>query len=884
MRRLLLAAAFACVACSTTPATISVAINPTTAALHPGQVQAFAATVTGATNTAVVWSVTEAAGGAIDGTGSYTAPSTAGTFHVVATSVADATKSATAVVTVTLDVTVTIAPTTATLITGATQSFTATVTGSSNTAVTWSVTETSGGSVTSAGVYTAPATGGTYHVVATSVADPTQSATVAVVVDLVSITIDPTSVALPALGTQQFTASVVGTTNASVVWTVTELTGGSVSSSGAYVAPPLAGLFHVVATSAADPRRFATAAVTVPVVVSISPASYAMDPGATHQFSATVTGATNHAVTWSVLETGEGASVDASGLFTAPNHSGVYHLVATSVADGTATAGVEITVSISVSGTITYAGSKSGRVYVSLLETCSNCGGGSIVGGTSLALDGGTGSYTLRGVTAYPNNGSLLELTAWMETTGETVIPLAAVDPIGTDGGSYSTLGSVRNFNVTLVDPIVPAVPTPSQPMNFVMPADSSALVGWNGLSNQSGIIVDHYVIEARPVAAQATDCSSASENGAVFITSPSWLMNIGMFGGANALTNGTGYCFRYRGVLNGVDGDFSADLGPVTINAATTGHTVSGTITDSSFANTGSLYVVAISGGGGPVAFAHTEQTTTAQAYSLTGVPDGTYQLVAFDDPDDLGYLNPNLPNDLNSSTGPQFTVSGAAVTGVDLSLGGQSVAMLEMAVNNYGSYDGNGNFNSNVNYGAVVVEGTKMINTVELLSGDGVVPTDVGLSLNNGGNGGSGQATWQTQLRLAGTPITGTTYDFEVGFADGTSTILSAPLPAAVALVTGVSPANGEVINTAIPTISWTAPSPAPSSYTYQLQVNDSNGNTQWYIKDIPSGTTSLGYNSDGQGSALASGTTYWLQVSVQVGQLEQSTRQSSFSTLGP
>jgi hypothetical protein len=44
---------------------------------------------------------------------------------------------------------------------------------------------------------------------------------------------------------------------------VTELTGGSIDPLGLYSAPPLAGSFHVVATSVADPTKTASAAVTV---------------------------------------------------------------------------------------------------------------------------------------------------------------------------------------------------------------------------------------------------------------------------------------------------------------------------------------------------------------------------------------------------------------------------------------------------------------------------------------------------------------------------------------------------------------------------------------------------------------------------------------------
>jgi Kelch motif/Galactose oxidase, central domain len=76
-----------------------------------------------------------------------------------------------------LDISVTVTPSVVGMRQGATWNFANTVSGSSNAAVTWSIQEHSaGGAITSAGVYTAPATEGTYHLVATSVADPTKSA------------------------------------------------------------------------------------------------------------------------------------------------------------------------------------------------------------------------------------------------------------------------------------------------------------------------------------------------------------------------------------------------------------------------------------------------------------------------------------------------------------------------------------------------------------------------------------------------------------------------------------------------------------------------------------------------------------------------------------
>jgi hypothetical protein len=81
------------------------------------------------------------------------------------------------------DVRVAVSPAAVTVKVGMTQNFTASVFGTKNASVSWAVDEANGGTITGAGVYTAPATPGTYHVTATSVADNTKksSATVTVV-------------------------------------------------------------------------------------------------------------------------------------------------------------------------------------------------------------------------------------------------------------------------------------------------------------------------------------------------------------------------------------------------------------------------------------------------------------------------------------------------------------------------------------------------------------------------------------------------------------------------------------------------------------------------------------------------------------------------------
>jgi uncharacterized protein YjdB len=159
---------------------ISVSVSPTTATVATGQTQTFTATVTGSTQ-GVKWSSTSV--GTIDQNGVFTAV-TAGTGTVTATSVEDTTKSATAQVTVTSGgggggggVSVSLTPATASVSVGGKQQFTATVTGSSS-GVTWTVTG-SVGTVDANGMFTATKAG-MGVVKATSVSDPTKSATATV--------------------------------------------------------------------------------------------------------------------------------------------------------------------------------------------------------------------------------------------------------------------------------------------------------------------------------------------------------------------------------------------------------------------------------------------------------------------------------------------------------------------------------------------------------------------------------------------------------------------------------------------------------------------------------------------------------------------------------
>jgi uncharacterized protein (DUF1800 family) len=358
---------------------IAMSITPATANVATAATQQFTINVTGAPSNQVYWYVI---GGSANGTvtsgGLYKAPNTApaGPVTVSAVLAINSEKQASATVTVTAappTVAVSITPGSASVQTGATRQFTATVTGTANTAVTWKVADIVGGNATvgtisATGLYTAPATspGMPISVSATSQADPTKKATAVVTVTnpvVVTVSLNPASASVQVGLTRQFNATVAGSANTAVTWQVNSVTGGNaatgtISTSGLYTAPAAvpAGAVTVTAVSQADNTKSASATVTVtapPIIVTISvaPASVGVPTGGTQQFTATVGGSANTAVTWQVNNvTGGNAAtgtIDSTGLYTAPAAipAGAITVKAVSQADATksATASVNVT-------------------------------------------------------------------------------------------------------------------------------------------------------------------------------------------------------------------------------------------------------------------------------------------------------------------------------------------------------------------------------------------------------------------------------------------------------------------------------------------------------------------------------------------------------------
>jgi Immunoglobulin I-set domain/Heparinase II/III-like protein len=272
---------------------VAVQLNPNSSTVSVGSTQQFAATVTGTSNVAVTWAVSGAgcsgaACGTISGGGLYTAPASVpspATFSLTATSVADPTKSASANITIVAAAAIllSISPSSAAVPTASTDSFTATVTGTQDTAVAWSLTG-AGCSGSSCGtlatssltaVYLAPNVAPSpaiISVVATSMANSSKSASANVtIVPVVVVTVTPATTSVATGGTQQLTASVVGTSNTAVTWTVlgagcSASACGTINGTGLYTAPPAVpspATVIVTATSAADTSKSGSASIVV---------------------------------------------------------------------------------------------------------------------------------------------------------------------------------------------------------------------------------------------------------------------------------------------------------------------------------------------------------------------------------------------------------------------------------------------------------------------------------------------------------------------------------------------------------------------------------------------------------------------------------------------
>jgi hypothetical protein len=326
-------------------ATITLTPNPVSMLVNTGQ--QFSAVGKDASGNVVaiapVWSVA-AGGGAINGSGLFTAGGAAGTFTNTVTATSGAI-SGTATVTVTAAApvlaTITVTPNPVSMFINTTQQFSAVGKDASGNIIaiapTWTVAA-GGGAIGASGLFTAGGTAGTFTntITATSGAiSGTATVTETTPPALTSITVTPNPVSLQANGTQQFVAAGkdAGGNNLLIapVWSVVSGGGTIDAVTGNFTAGVTAGTFtNTVKATSGTVSGTATVTVTVgpalaTITVTPNPASMLAD--ASQQFAAVGKDGSGTvfpiAPVWSVVA-GGGSINPVTGVFTAGAATGTF--------------------------------------------------------------------------------------------------------------------------------------------------------------------------------------------------------------------------------------------------------------------------------------------------------------------------------------------------------------------------------------------------------------------------------------------------------------------------------------------------------------------------------------------------------------------------------
>lgn len=144
------------------------------------------------------------------------------------------------------------------------------------------------------------------------------------------LSISPATLTLEVDASKTFTAIPSGGISR-VTWSAT---GGTINSAGDYVAPSTPGTYQVNVAVSDNPAIKATSVVTVVPAISIAinppTGTPAIIPFSTYRFSANILNATDPTVKWEVDGGIDSGTIDQNGVYTAPNRTGTFTVVARS--------------------------------------------------------------------------------------------------------------------------------------------------------------------------------------------------------------------------------------------------------------------------------------------------------------------------------------------------------------------------------------------------------------------------------------------------------------------------------------------------------------------------------------------------------------------------
>ncbi len=568
-----------------------------------------------------------------------------------------------------------------------------------------------------------------------------------------------------------------------------------------------------------------------------------------------------------------------------------------------------------VSGTISYPGSKTGWVYIRLNNT--NCNGGcgnsnlgtAINATTSGSLAAGM-SFTINGVPP-----GTYQVYAFMDTIGYGA--QNASDPTGASGATTTVTNlNVTGANDTLIDPGTPSI-TQSPTWDSSQGSGSfstgafvyfdSITSGNNNNNNNGGIeIPSSYTVEysTSPTFATGSGILSGSQSFAATGGNSPWIVT--------GLTTGDTYYFRAAGVVgsgsSAVTGPYSAISPGIPIGVTPAGSVAVSVTVNFTGTATGPLYVGFYNSTTGQIyattSGSKTNPPTTGHSYTVNVPTGSSYFLFGIIDQNNTGLIS--APGEISNTNQNNMTstVITSSTTSETVTLPtGNSVAA--MTTRNSQQTGLNGVTTDYYGLEFQVNGLLKLPVSVELRQGTVkvpgvVVPTDIATAAFNGD---SDEFKYSPNLN-GDIPKQGDAYNLFITYSDSTTAVpdtqtvtvtVGAPLNAFATLI---SPTWNSTNVSTEPNFSWTYPAGASSSDTYSFQLSPSNGNAIWEIPAQHSSSNGFsstmtplidwGVDPTGTGDLpsvpiLNSDSTYWWQITTSDANGDEATAEVEFQTFG-
>jgi len=513
-----------------------------------------------------------------------------------------------------------------------------------------------------------------------------------------------------------------------------------------------------------------------------------------------------------------------------------------------------VSLGYTVSGTVSYSGSNTGRVYLILQNT--NCGGGNNGYGTSISA---AGAFTIRGVPPGSYN-----LQAYMDLAALGNGSLNTSDPTGSTSGLTVSNANLTGQTVTLTDNNPTAVPSSNPTFQTITPTNQGVVITYspNTLNVNGG------------KSETATSYDVQWSTSSTFSTSPVlhnfkangkgttlWILNNGTSGvSGSPFTNGTPYYFEVR-ARNAVGPATSWTVygggTPTSVSpgASTTGIEVQGTVTvPVGVTPTGPLYAGFYNQNTNVVYGARIAAPVVgANAYTVYVPSDSNPDYINFAiiDQNNNGLVDAgDVQNTGDNSPGLAITTP---LTGQNPAL--PTVNSTAAVTTQYSQNTSSGGSNSSYTLSFGVREANKLPVAVTLTSGPNMInPIDIGACYGCG----------NTQFDLYSyigidVPTVGDTYNFTVTYSDGSqdtgSTVngkvtafgSTGAIAGASDLATNLSP-SATSSTSVTPTFTWTYPAGASSAnYVYSFYISDNTGNTIWQIPSNNSNFNGFSYGQD-------------------------------------